>query len=245
LSMTICMRAAPSKDQAIADSLAWSETLRATSVAGVDPTMQFVEKIYSMPAFGESAMRGGKPLAKLLQQCKDWGLRWNGKAIEKQNMLAIQSIMPFCREESALSAIGDVKRSYAEIDKLTTLSKICKATETFIKGSFLISELQEGKATSSRSTSGSCKSLTTFSTTTRHRTHMIQPLATKSGLSSRRRKLSLCGLPVRIFGNGVQTIRCKIARKVHIFGHLRTSRRRAKICPMRPSQPFLSFAMVS
>jgi hypothetical protein len=136
------MRAAPSPDQLLADSLNWSEQLRAKAIAGCDDVMEMVSKMCQMPAFIDGK-KGNIQATVALKVCKEWGLRWQGKNIEKQTWLAIQSIMPFCQDDAILSAIGDIKTLYADIDKLTTLSKLCKVASSFHKGSFLIDEFQE------------------------------------------------------------------------------------------------------
>ena len=140
--MTICMRVAPSGDQVLADSINWSEQLRSKSIAGSDDVMTVVQKIGKMQAFADTK-KGDVSAGVAVKQCADWGLRWQGKSIEKQTWLAIQAVMPFCQDDEILSAIGDIKTLYADIDQMTKLSKLCKIALSFIKGSFLNDEFQE------------------------------------------------------------------------------------------------------
>jgi len=93
--------------------------------------MEMVEKLSQMPAFAESA-RGEKPISTVVKLCKDWGVRWAGKAIERQTWQRILSIVPFCQDDAVLSAIGDVKQLSGDFDKLTTLSRICQTVARFI-----------------------------------------------------------------------------------------------------------------
>ena len=145
LSVTICMRVGSSKDQLLADSLGWSEQLRVEALAGCDDVMEMVSKVCQMQAFTEGT-KGNVQMSAVLKTCADWGLRWHGKPIERQTWNAIQSIMPFCRDGAVLSALAEIKCVYPEIDRLTTLSKICKVATTFFKGSFLCHEFQEKPA---------------------------------------------------------------------------------------------------
>ena len=140
--MTICMRVAPSCDQVLADSLVWSEQLRAKSIAGSDDVMTVVQKIGKMQAFADTK-KGDVSAVNAVKQCADWGLRWQGKGIEKHTWQAIQSVLPFCQDDEILSAIGDIKTLYADIDQMSKLGKLCKLATTFIKGSFLNDEFQE------------------------------------------------------------------------------------------------------
>ena len=146
LSVNIVMRVDPVTDQLIADSLNWSEQLRSKKLAGCDDVIMMVSKMSKMPAF-IGAISGELAASKLVRLCEEWGLRWQGKAIEKQTWLAIQSILPFCQDDGILSAIGDIRSLYSDIDQLTKLSKVCKAASGFIKGGLLIDEFQEKRAT--------------------------------------------------------------------------------------------------
>jgi len=136
------MRLAPSNDQILADSLSWSEQLRSMSIAGSDDVMTVVQKIGKLEPFQDSK-KGDVSAAVAVKLCQDWGLRWLGKPIEKQHWLNIQSIMPFCQDDDILSAIGDIKTLYPDIDQLSKLSKLCKVATSFFKGSFLNDEFQE------------------------------------------------------------------------------------------------------
>ena len=146
LSLNIVMRVDPVTDQLIADSLNWSEQLRSKKLAGCDDVIMMVSKMSKMPAF-IGAISGELAASKLVRLCEEWGLRWQGKAIEKQTWLAIQSILPFCQDDGILSAIGDIRSLYPDIDQLTKLGKVCKAASSFIKGGLLIDEFQEKRAT--------------------------------------------------------------------------------------------------
>ena len=143
--MPICMRVAPSCDQVLADSLIWSEQLRTMSIAGSDDVMTVVQKMGKMQVFADTK-KGDVTATHAVKTCNEWGLRWLGKPIEKQTWLAIQAIMPFCQDDDILSAIGDIKTIFPEIDQMTRLSKLCKIATGFVKGSFLNDEFQDKSA---------------------------------------------------------------------------------------------------
>jgi len=133
-------------DQLLADSLNWSESLRAKSLAGCDDVMSVVLKMYNMPAFTE-ALRNQIPTAVAQQLCVDWGMRWAGKPIVKKIWTAMEDIVPFCMDAVVLTALGEIKTIYPAIDQMTKLGAVCKAASTFVKGNFLIPEFQ-GKGAS-------------------------------------------------------------------------------------------------
>ena len=142
LSVNMCMRNGPCKDQIIADSLVFSEVMRTKSICGSDDVFTMVAKMSKMPSFQETT-NNPATAASICKLCEHWGLRWHGKPIEKHNWWNIQQIMPFCQDGALQSAIGDIKALFPAIDTLTKLAKICKATSTFIKGSFINEEFQE------------------------------------------------------------------------------------------------------
>jgi hypothetical protein len=139
------MRVSPSCEQLIADSLNWSEQLRTASLAGCDDVLGFVAKICKMPSFMSTA-RGDVPISTVTKMCNDWGLRWQGKAIERNTWTHMQCIMPFAGDEAVITAIGEIKRMWPEVDKLTVVGKVCKAASSFIKGGFIIEEFQDSRA---------------------------------------------------------------------------------------------------
>lgn len=148
LYVNVCMRIAPSPDQLVVDSLNWSDALRGVAKAGCDDVMSFVAKMAAMPGLKQSEEKSADASAsQIVSQCKIWGLRWQSKAIEKQTWGHVLNIMPYCQAESILSAIGDIKNIYVEIDQLSKLGKMCLACTKFQKGTFLISEWQERKST--------------------------------------------------------------------------------------------------
>ncbi len=115
MCVNICMRVSPSCEQLIADSLNWSEQLRTASLAGCDDVLGFVAKICKMPSFMSTA-RGDVPISTVTKMCNDWGLRWQGKAIERNTWTHMQCIMPFAGDEAVITAIDwrnqeDVARS--------------------------------------------------------------------------------------------------------------------------------------
>ena len=141
LSMTISLRVAPSIDQLLADSINYSESLRAKALAGSDDVMTVVLKMFKMPAFSDS-LTNQIPNAQALQLCVDWGMRWHGKKIERKLWTSMQDIVPFCKDAGVLSALGEIKIIYPEIDQMTKLGSLCKAARIFAKGNFLIDEFQ-------------------------------------------------------------------------------------------------------
>ena len=136
------MRLAPNIDQVIADSVNWSESVRASSLAGTDDVMAMVGKLSKMPALDKKDV----PTSSILQIFSKMGMRWQGKPIVKHMWAAIDSLREFCEDDAILSAICQIKKLHPEIDGLTKLSKICKAASNFIKGSFRIDEFQEKRA---------------------------------------------------------------------------------------------------
>ena len=136
------MRLNPNIDQVIADAVNWSETVRASSLAGTDDVMAMVSKIAKMPALDKKDV----PTSSILQTFSKMGMRWQGKPILKHMWLAMDSLREFCEDDAILSAICQIKPLHPEIDSLIKLSKICKATGNFIKGSFRIDEFQEKRA---------------------------------------------------------------------------------------------------
>jgi hypothetical protein len=83
----------------------------------------------------------------VVKLCSEWGLRWQGKPIEKQNWVHIQSIMPFANDGPISTAIGDIKMLFPGIDTLSVVGKVCKAVTSFLKGGFHIDEFQEIRPT--------------------------------------------------------------------------------------------------
>jgi hypothetical protein len=146
LSVNICMRVAPSPEQLIADSLRWSEELRSVAIMGCDDVFAMVARITAMPSFA-STMRGDVATSRVVKLCSEWGLRWQGKPIEKQSWVHIQAIMPFANDGPISTAIGDIKMLFPGIDTLSVVGKVCKAVTSFLKGGFHIDEFQEIRPT--------------------------------------------------------------------------------------------------
>ena len=139
------MRLRPSVDQLVVDSLVWSEQLRINAIAGCDDVMAFVVKLSNMPAFAASLKA---TVTQQLALCKKMGVKWRGEPIAKQTLQAIHHIIPFCQEAMVLTSLNQLKRYFPEVDKITTLSKMCKVVTSNIKGSFMTPVLQERRTNS-------------------------------------------------------------------------------------------------
>jgi hypothetical protein len=82
------MRLAPNIDQVIADSVNWSESVRASSLAGTDDVMAMVGKLSKMPALDKKDV----PTSSILEIFSKMGMRWQGKPIVKHTWAAIDSL---------------------------------------------------------------------------------------------------------------------------------------------------------
>ena len=68
------MRLAPCIDQVIADSINWSESVRASSLAGTDDVMAMVQKLSKMPAL-TSDDKKDVPTSLILEKFQKMGMR--------------------------------------------------------------------------------------------------------------------------------------------------------------------------
>ena len=136
--MPIRMRLAPSKTEMICDSCQWSDLLRAQAIAGCDDVLAFAQKLNGLAEFKESLC---KPVTTQLQVLKDLGLRWDGGPIQRQHLMKLLAILPFCDDPFLIAAWNKLIGPFGEINKLTMMGRLCGAAKTFLKGTFLSPEL--------------------------------------------------------------------------------------------------------
>ena len=138
MSIPIRMRLAPSKTEMICDSLQWSDLLRAHAIAGCDDVLAFAQKLNGLAEFQESR---NKPMSNQVQLLQDFGLRWDGALIQRQHLMKLLNILPFCEDPFLIAAWNKLIGPFGEINKLTMMGRICGAAKAFLKGTFFLPEL--------------------------------------------------------------------------------------------------------
>ena len=124
----------------ICDSLLWSDLLRAHAIAGCDDLLAFAQKLNGLVEFKESLH---KPMANQLQLLTNLGVRWDGATLQRQHLMKLLNILPFCEDPFIIAAWNKLIGPFGEINKLTMMGRICAAAKTFLKGPFLIPEFHE------------------------------------------------------------------------------------------------------
>ena len=127
MSIPIRMRLAPSKTEMICDSCQWSDLLRAHAIAGCDDVLAFAQKLNGLAEFKESLH---KPTTVQLQVLNQLGLRWDGAPIQRQHLMKLLNILPFCEDPFLNAAWNKLIGPFGEINKLTLMGKMCGAAKT-------------------------------------------------------------------------------------------------------------------
>ena len=128
MTATIRLRLTTSHTQVLTDAHVWSETIRATHMAGSCDLLNFVKRLKMMP----DVMQKGTSVEKLRQVLANLGIQYKCKPVDKSIAMGIMALLPVVSDGACIQALSPLRERFPkltnEMSKMMRVAQVCKAT---------------------------------------------------------------------------------------------------------------------
>ena len=128
MTATIRLRLTTSHTQVLTDAHVWSETIRATHMAGSCDLLNFVKRLKLIP----EVVQRGTSVEKMRQVLTHLGIQYRCKPVDKSIAMGVMALLPVVSDAACMQAVSPIREVFPkltnEMSKMMRVAQVCKST---------------------------------------------------------------------------------------------------------------------